>query len=81
MQTSWRVGARPGRGRDRGRGEAGRTRGAAEIEPARFRAVLEPYAIAEILLYTAFDMFNGLALLEERSWFSGASASACSIRR
>jgi PmbA protein len=47
------------------------TRGAVDLAPARYRAVLEPYAIAELLYYTAFDMFNGLALLEERSWFAG----------
>jgi PmbA protein len=51
--------------------KAARTRGAADLAPARYRAVLEPYAIAELLYYTAFDMFNGLALLEERSWFAG----------
>ena len=51
--------------------KAARTNGAVDLEPARYRAVLEPYAIAELLYYTAFDMFNGLALLEERSWFAG----------
>ena len=33
--------------------------------------MLEPYAIAELLYYFAFDTFNGLGLLEERSFFSG----------
>jgi predicted Zn-dependent protease len=51
--------------------KAERTRGAVDAPPARYRAVLEPYAIAELLYYTAFDMFNGQALLEERSWFAG----------
>lgn len=51
--------------------KAARTREAADASPARYRAVLEPYAIAELLYYTAFDMFNGQALLEERSWFAG----------
>jgi predicted Zn-dependent protease len=51
--------------------KAARTRGAADLAPGRYRAVLEPYALAELLYYTAFDMFNGLALLEERSWFAG----------
>ena len=51
--------------------KAARTRGAVDLAPARYRAVLEPYAIAELLYYSAFDMFNGLALLEERSWFAG----------
>jgi len=51
--------------------KAERTRGAAEVEPQRFRAVLEPYAIAELLQWFAFSAFNGLALLEERSFFAG----------
>jgi predicted Zn-dependent protease len=51
--------------------KAARTHGAVDAPPSRYRAVLEPYAIAELLYYTAFDMFNGLALLEERSWFAG----------
>ncbi len=42
-----------------------------EVEPARYRAVLEPYAIAELLYYFSFDTFNGLGLLEERSFFAG----------
>jgi PmbA protein len=51
--------------------KAERTREAVDAPPARYRAVLEPYAIAELLYYAAFDMFNGQALLEERSWFAG----------
>jgi PmbA protein len=51
--------------------KAARTRGAQGAEPARYRAVLEPYAIAELLYYFSFDTFNGLGLLEERSYFSG----------
>jgi PmbA protein len=51
--------------------KAARTRGAVDVPSAHYRAVLEPYAIAELLYYTAFDMFNGQALLEERSWFAG----------
>lgn len=51
--------------------KAERTRGAVDAPPARYRAVLEPYAIAELLYYSAFDMFNGQALLDERSWFAG----------
>ncbi len=51
--------------------KAARTRDAGEIEPGRYRAVLEPYAISELLYYFAFDSLNGLALLEERSFFSG----------
>src|SRR4029078_11672630 len=45
-----------------------------DAPPARYRAVLEPYAIAELLYYSAFDMFNGQALLERRSWFAGRIA-------
>ena len=72
MQTSWRVDELdPAAVAAEAAAKAERTRGAVEVEPARFRAVLEPYAIAEILFYAAFDMFNGLALLEERSWFAG----------
>lgn len=51
--------------------KAARTRDATTAEPARYRAVLEPYAIAELLYYFSFDTFNGLGLLEERSFFSG----------
>jgi predicted Zn-dependent protease len=51
--------------------KAERTRGAVELPPAKLRAVLEPYAIAELLLYFAFDSLNGLGLLEERSFFAG----------
>jgi PmbA protein len=51
--------------------KAARTRGAQEAEPARYRAVLEPYAIAELLYWFSFDTFNGVGLLEERSFFSG----------
>jgi len=51
--------------------KAGRTRNPAEFEPAAVRAVLEPYAVAELLDYFAFDAFNGLGLLEERSYAAG----------
>jgi predicted Zn-dependent protease len=51
--------------------KAARTRDAQEADPGRYRAVLEPYAIAELLYYFSFDGFNGLSLLEERSYFSG----------
>jgi PmbA protein len=50
---------------------AARTRGARGLEPGRYAAVLERYAIAELLLYFSLDSFNGLGLLEERSYFSG----------
>ncbi|MGH2996274.1 MAG: TldD/PmbA family protein, partial [Gaiellaceae bacterium] len=51
--------------------KAARTRGAEELEPGRYRAVLEPYALAELMDYFAWDSFNGLGLLEERSYLTG----------
>jgi predicted Zn-dependent protease len=48
-----------------------RTRGAADLEPGSYGAVLEPYALAELIDYFAFDTFNGLALVEERSAVAG----------
>jgi PmbA protein len=71
-RTSWRAGEiDPAAVAREAVEKAARTNGAADLDPARYRAVLEPYAIAELLYYIAFDMFNGLALLEERSWFAG----------
>ncbi len=57
-------------GREAGE-KATRTRGAGEVEPAPYRAVLEPYAFAELLQMFAYDAFNGLSLVEERSFLSG----------
>jgi PmbA protein len=51
--------------------KARRTQGAASIEPGSYAAVLEPYAVADLLLYLAFDSFGALGLLEERSYFTG----------
>ena len=51
--------------------KAARTRGARELEPARYPAVLEPYAVAELLLYFAYDSLGALGVLEERSAFCG----------
>jgi PmbA protein len=51
--------------------KATRTLGASSVEPARYRAVLEPYAVAELLEYFGMDSFNGLGLLEERSYLAG----------
>ena len=51
--------------------KAARTRGARELEPGRHAAVLEPYAVAELLEYFAWDSFNGLGLREERSYLAG----------
>jgi PmbA protein len=51
--------------------KAARTSGARELEPSTYRAVLEPYALAEMLQYFAWDSLGGLGLLEERSYFTG----------
>jgi PmbA protein len=48
--------------------KAERTRDAREIEPGHYRALLEPYAVAELLQYFAYDSFGALGLLEERSY-------------
>jgi predicted Zn-dependent protease len=71
-RTAWRAGELdPAEVAAEAAAKAARTRDAREIEPGRLRAVLEPYAIAELLYYFSFDTFNALALLEERSFFSG----------
>ena len=72
IRTSWRAGEIDPAGVAREAVEkAERTRGAVELEPGRYRAVLEPYALSELLYYFSFDSLNGLALLEERSFFAG----------
>lgn len=72
MGTAWRAGdIDPAAVAEEAVAKAARTRGAREAEPARYRAVLEPYAIAELLYYFSVDTFNGLGLLEERSFFAG----------
>jgi PmbA protein len=48
-----------------------RTRDPGEFEPGVVRAVLQADAVAELLDYFAFDAFNGLSLLEERSFLAG----------
>lgn len=71
-RTAWRVAELdPAEVAEEAAAKASRTRDAQQAEPARYRAVLEPYAIAELLYYFSFDGFNGLALLEERSFFAG----------
>ena len=70
--TSWQAAAiDPAAVAEEAAAKAARTRGAGEATPERYRAVLEPYAVAELLYYFAFDTFNGLGMLEERSFFSG----------
>ncbi len=72
LRTAWRAGEiDPAAVAEEAARKAARTHHASAAEPARYRAVLEPYAVAELLYYAAIDMFNGLALLEERSFFSG----------
>jgi PmbA protein len=71
-RTAWRAGEiDPAEVAEEAAAKAARTRGAQAAGPARYRAVLEPYAIAELLYYFSFDSLNGLALLEERSFFAG----------
>jgi predicted Zn-dependent protease len=71
-RTAWRAAdIDPAEIAEEARAKASRTRDAVQAGPAKYRAVLEPYAIAELLYYSSFDMFNGLAFLEERSYFAG----------
>ena len=71
-RTSWRAGDLDVEACAREAVEkAERTRGAGELPPGSYRAVLEPYALAELLQYFADACFNGLALAEGRSYFSG----------
>jgi predicted Zn-dependent protease len=48
-----------------------RTAGARELDAGDYAAVLEPWALAELLEYFAWDSFGGLGLLEERSYLAG----------
>ncbi len=71
-QTSWRIGEIDPAGTARTAvAKAERTRGAIDLEPGSYAAVLEPYALAELLLYFAYDAFNGRGLIEERSFAAG----------
>jgi PmbA protein len=70
-KTSWRAAdLDPSQTAREAADKADRTRGAKTVEPQRFRAVLEPYAIAELLQWFAFSAWNGLAFLEQRSFFT-----------
>jgi predicted Zn-dependent protease len=51
--------------------KAARTSGARELELQTYRAVLEPYALADMLQYFAWDSLGAFGLLEERSAFTG----------
>ena len=50
--------------------KARRTRNPSQLEPGRYRAVLEPYAFADLLDTFARETFNGLALVEGRSYLN-----------
>jgi predicted Zn-dependent protease len=77
-RTAWRVAEIDVEECAREAAERGaRTRGAGEVEPAAYRAVLEPYAIAELLQYFAYDSLGALGLLEERSYFAGRLGELC----
>jgi predicted Zn-dependent protease len=69
--TSWSVGDVDAAGVSRAAAAvARRTRDAATLEPGRYRAVLEPYALAELLQYFAYDSLGALGYLEQRSYLA-----------
>src|SRR5439155_7836754 len=71
-QTAWRAAdVDPAAAAREAVAKAQRTRGATRPDPENLRAVLEPYAIGELLQWFAFSAWNGLALLEERSFSFG----------
>src|SRR5207244_3335454 len=70
--TSWRAGAiDPAAVALEACAKATRTRDPDSVEPRRFRAVLEPYAVADLLKYFAYDAFGAIGLLEGRSYLGG----------
>jgi predicted Zn-dependent protease len=70
--TSWRSGAiDPAAVAREACEKATRTRDAVAVEPRRYRAVLEPYALADLLRYFAYDAFGAIGLLEGRSYLTG----------
>jgi predicted Zn-dependent protease len=76
--TSWRAGdVDPARVAREASEKAERTAGAVTPEPARYRAVLEPYALAALIEYFAWDSFGAQGLLEERSYFAGRIGARC----
>jgi len=71
-QTSWSAdGIDPAAVGREAAEKAQRTRGAQQVEPAPYRAVLEPYAVADLISYFAFDAFGANGLLEGRSYLAG----------
>jgi predicted Zn-dependent protease len=76
-QTAWRAAdVDPAAAAREAAAKAERTRDAVRPEPQKMRAVLEPYAIGELLQWFAFSAWNGLALLEERSFAVGRIGAA-----
>jgi PmbA protein len=70
--TSWRVDAvDPAAVAREATEKAQRTQGAKSTEPGLYAAVLEPYALADLLQYFAYDSLGALGLLEERGYFAG----------
>jgi PmbA protein len=71
-QTHWRVAdVDPAAAAEEAAAKGARTRGAVEIESGQYAAVLEPYAVAELLRWFAYDSLGAQGFLEERSYFCG----------
>jgi PmbA protein len=69
--SSWRLGDVDSAAVAREASEkAQRTQGAKTIEPGSYAAVLEPYALADLVQYFAYDSFGALGLLEKRGYFT-----------
>lgn len=69
--SSWRVGdVDPAAVAREASEKAQRTQGAKPIEAGSYAAVLEPYALADLAQYFAFDSFGALGLLEKRGYFT-----------
>ena len=70
--SSWRAGdVDPGAVAREASDKAQRTRGAKTVDPGSYAAVLEPFALADLVQYFAYDSFGALGLLEERGYFKG----------
>jgi PmbA protein len=70
--TAWSAGAfDPAAVAEEAAAKEARTRGARELDPGTYRAVLEPYALAELIDYFAYDSFSGMGLIEGQSYLAG----------
>jgi PmbA protein len=70
--TSWRCAAvEPASVAREASEKAVRTSNATTVEPGSYAAVLEPYALAELIEYFAYDSLGAQGLLDERSYFGG----------